>query len=105
MLSTVYQDRPLWRSCAVGVFLFKGDLRHHRLGEVGAGLCVVDDKVLAPLHHCRELIERHKGEGAGIIEAPVRVFLDDGGAVRICHRLTPGKPGGIAEGLRSNLSH
>ena len=24
------------------------------------------------------------------LEAPVRVFLDDGGAVRICHRLTPG---------------
>jgi hypothetical protein len=48
------------------------------LGEVGAGLCVVDEKVLAPLHHCRELIERHKGEGASIIEAPVRVFLDDG---------------------------
>jgi hypothetical protein len=63
-------------------------MRQHRLGDVGAGLCVVDEKILAPLHHCRELIERHKSEGAGIIEAPVRVFLDDGGAVRICHRHT-----------------
>jgi hypothetical protein len=105
MPSTVCWDRPLWLSCAVGVFLLKGDLRQHRLGEVGACLCVADEKVLAPFRHCRELIERHKGEGASIIEAPVRVFLYDGRAVRICHQLTPGNLGGIAEGFRSNLSH
>jgi hypothetical protein len=85
-----HQGRPLLLSRAVGVFLFKFDLRQHRLGDVGAGLCVVDEKILAPFHPCRELIERHKGEGAAIVEVPVRVFLDDGGAVRICHRLTPG---------------
>jgi hypothetical protein len=99
-------ERSVWLSCAMGVFLFKDDMRQHRLGDVGAGLCVVDEKGLAPLHHCRELIERHKGEGASIIEAPVRVFLDDDGAVRIGHRLTPGNPAALPRGLvRSNLSH
>jgi hypothetical protein len=82
----------------------KGDMRQHRLSDVGASLRVVDEKILAPLHHCRKIIERHKGEGAGIIEAPVRVFLDDGGAIRIWHWLTP-EPDGLAKGLRSNLSH
>jgi hypothetical protein len=53
----------------MGVFLFKDDLRQHRSGDVGAGLCVVDEKILAPLHHCPEIIERHKGVSAGIIEA------------------------------------
>ena len=74
----------------MGVFLFKGDLRQHRSSDVGAGLCVADEKTSAPLHHCREIIERHKGEDAGMIEAPVRVFFDDGRAVKICHRLEPG---------------
>jgi hypothetical protein len=74
----------------------KGDLRQNRSGDVSAGLCIVDEKTLAPLHHRREIIERHKGEGAGVIEAPVRVFLDDGSTIKIWHWLTP-EPDGIAK--------
>jgi hypothetical protein len=59
---SAYQDRSLWRSCAPGIFLFKGDLRQNRSGDVSAGLCIVDEKILAPLHHRREIIKRHKGE-------------------------------------------
>src|SRR3954454_9938898 len=61
-------------SCRVGVFLCKGNLRQHRPGDVSAGLSVVDEKLLAPLHHGREIIERHQGVGASLIEPPVRVF-------------------------------
>lgn len=52
----------------VGVCLFEGDLRQHRPGNVAAGLCVVDENVLAPLHHCREFIERHYEDGKDDIE-------------------------------------
>jgi hypothetical protein len=79
--------------------LFKGDLRQNRSGDVSAGLCIVDEKILAPLHHRREIIERYKGEGAGVIEAPVCVFLDDGSAIKIWHWLTP-EPDGIAKGAQ-----
>ena len=82
----------------------KGDIRQHRLSDVGAGLCVVDEKILAPLHHRREIIERHKGEGGGVLAAPVRVFLDDGGAIRIWHWLTP-EPDRIALGHERQSSH
>src|SRR5271167_229225 len=45
----------IWRRLpAEAAFPFKNDLRHHRSGDVSAGLCVIDEKLLAPLYHCRE---------------------------------------------------
>jgi hypothetical protein len=38
-------------SYAAGVFLFEGNLRQHRSGDVGAGLRVIDEKILASFHH------------------------------------------------------
>ncbi len=70
------------------VFLFEDDLRQHRAGDVVAGLGVIDEEILALLHHRREILERHIGAGAGIIEPPVRVFLDRGGLVCFRHGLT-----------------
>ena len=88
------------------VFLLEDDLRQHRAGDVVAGLGVVDEEILALLHHRREVFERHIGAGAGIIEPPVRVFLDRGGLVRFRHgshmHTEDKEPDGIAEGLTSN---
>jgi hypothetical protein len=45
-------------------------------GDVLAGLGVVDDEILARLHHGRQVFERDVGARAGIVEPPVGVFLD-----------------------------
>src|SRR5581483_7773096 len=57
--------------------LLNDDLREHRMGEVFAGLRVVDDKVSLAPHHFGEVLERHIGARVGIIEPAVGVFLDD----------------------------
>ncbi len=51
------------------VFLFEDDLGQYRAGDVIAGLGVVDEEILAVLDHRREVLERHIGARAGIIEA------------------------------------
>ena len=90
------------------VFLFEDDLRQHRAGDVVAGFGVIDEEVLALLHHRCEILERHIGTGAGIIEPPVRVFLDSGGLVSFRHGLTYAhrgrEPDGTAAGLTSNAT-
>src|SRR5581483_9389464 len=58
-------------------FLLDDDLREDRMGEVFAGLRVVDDKVSLAAHHFGEVLERHIGARVGIIEPAVGVFLDD----------------------------
>ena len=58
------------------VLLLEDDLGQHRAGDVLAGLGVVDDEILARLHHDGEVFERHIGAGAGVVEPPVGVFLD-----------------------------
>ena len=58
------------------ILLLEDDLRQHRTGDVVAGLGVEDEEVLALLDHRREIFERHIGAGSGIIEPPVRIFLD-----------------------------
>jgi hypothetical protein len=88
------------------VLLFEDDLRQHRAGDVVAGLGVIDEEILALLHHRREVLERHVGAGTGIIEPPVCIFLDRGGLVRFRHgshmHTEDKEPDGMAEGLTSN---
>ena len=71
-----------WQQILAGlVFLFEDDLRQYGTGDVVAGLGVIDEEILAFLHHGREVFERNVGAGTGIIEPPVGVFLDRGGLV------------------------
>ncbi len=49
----------------------------HRVGQVVAGLGVVDDEVLVVANHLGQIVQRHVGAGLGIVETPVRVLLDD----------------------------
>ena len=67
------------------VFLLEDDLGQHRAGDVLAGLGVEDDEIFAGLHHGRQVFQRHIGAGAGVVEAPVGVFLDRDGFVGFCH--------------------
>src|SRR6266567_1166495 len=66
------------------------------------------EKVLALLHHRREVLECHVGTGTGIIEPPVCIFLDRGGLVRFRHgshmHTEDKEPNGTAEGQTSNAS-
>ena len=59
------------------VLLLEDDLGQHRAGDVLAGLGVVDDEILALPDHAAEIVERHIGRGAGVVEPAVGVFLDD----------------------------
>src|SRR5680860_1673066 len=47
------------------------------MGEVFAGLRVVDDEVPLGPHHFGEVLKGHIGTCVGIIEPAVRVFLDN----------------------------
>ena len=47
------------------------------MGEVVAGLGVVNDEIPIAAHHRRQIIERDVGARLGIIETPVGVLLDD----------------------------
>src|SRR6266540_2826453 len=58
------------------VLLLENDLCQDLAGDVLAGLGVVDDEILARLHHGREVFERDVGARAGIVEPSVGVFLD-----------------------------
>ena len=68
------------RILALGLFL-EDDLGQDRAGDVIAGARVLDLELGAVLHHGRQMIERHIAGGLGIVETPVRVFLDDDRAV------------------------
>src|SRR5262249_33284041 len=63
------------------VLLLEDDLGKHRAGDVLAGLGVVDDEVLAGLHHRGEVLQRYIGAGAGVVEPAVSIFLDSDGFV------------------------
>ncbi len=45
------------------------------MGDVVAGLGVLYREILALLHHLGEIVERHIGAGARIVEAAVGIFL------------------------------
>jgi hypothetical protein len=47
------------------------------MGEIFAGLGIVDDEVSFSPHHFGEVLKRHIGAGVGIVEPAVGVFLDD----------------------------
>ena len=50
-------------------------------GELPSRKAYEDEEILAFLNHGREILQRHIGASTGIIEPPVRVFLDGGGLV------------------------
>ncbi len=58
------------------VLLLEDDLGEHRARDVLARLGVDHDEILVLLQHVGEVLERHIGRGAGVVETPVRVFLD-----------------------------
>ena len=62
------------------VLLLEDYLCQHRTRDVLAGLCIIDNEILAVLDHGGEVLKRHVGAGAGIVEPPVRVLFD-------CNRL------------------
>src|SRR5882724_1559769 len=99
------QERGGQQILARLVFLLEDDLRQHRTGDIVTGLGVVDKEILAVLHHRREILERHVGAGAGIIEPSICLFFDRGGLVCFRHGLTYAhrgwEPDGMAEGLRA----
>ncbi len=70
------QKRNRHKSLAVFAFLLENDLGQHRSRDVFARLRIIDEEVLPLFDHLGEVFEGHIGAGAGIIEAPVRIFLD-----------------------------
>src|SRR5262249_10947979 len=70
-------------------FLLDDDLGQHRVREIFAGLCIIDDEVPLRPHHFGEVFKRHIGARVGVIEPAVRVFLDDDRAALLvgipCH--------------------
>ena len=58
-------------------FLLDDDLGQDRIGQVFAGLGVVDHEVALCPHHFGRFLERHIGACVGIVEPAVGVFLDD----------------------------
>ena len=67
-------DRQQVRAPAL---LLDDDLGQDRMGQVFAGLGVVDDEVALAPDHFGQVLERHIGACIGIVEPAVRVFLDD----------------------------
>ncbi|MCY1231472.1 hypothetical protein D9M72_439220 [compost metagenome] len=55
--------------------LLEDDLRQHGMGDVLSGLCVLDDEIVALLHHDSQVVERDIGAGPGVVEPPVRIFF------------------------------
>jgi hypothetical protein len=47
------------------------------MGDVLAGFGILHGEILALLHHDREIVQRHIGARARVVEPPVRIFLDD----------------------------
>ena len=58
-------------------FLLDDNLGQDRMGQVFAGLGVIDDEVALGPHHFGQVLERHIGACVGIVEPAVGVFLDD----------------------------
>jgi hypothetical protein len=58
-------------------FLLEDNLAEDSAGNVVAGLGICHDEVFAALHHAREVVQRHIGRRARVIEATVGVLLDD----------------------------
>jgi hypothetical protein len=67
------------------VLLLEDDLGQHRAGDVLAALGVVDDEIVARLDHGGEVLERHIGAGAGVVEPTIGVFLDGDRFFRLSH--------------------
>ena len=67
------------------VLLLEDDLGQYLAGDVLAGLGVMDEEILARLHHGGEVFEGDIGAGAGVVEAPVGVFLDGDRLVGLSH--------------------
>jgi hypothetical protein len=55
------------------------------MGDVIAALGIEDNEVLTFLDHDRQIIQRHIGAGAGIVESAIGVFLDGDGAAVLRH--------------------
>lgn len=49
------------------------------------GFRVEDHEILFPLHHLRQILERHVGARAGVVEASIGVLLDDRRLGRLGH--------------------
>jgi uncharacterized protein len=71
-------------------FQLENDLRQHGPRDILASLGVGNREILAFLDHDSEIFKRHIGAGAGVIETPVGVFLDDSGFGRLRHHHLPG---------------
>ncbi|MNY61556.1 hypothetical protein D3C86_1982490 [compost metagenome] len=56
------------------------------MGDVLAGLCVLHRKNLTLLHHLGEILQGDIGAGAGVIQPPVGIFLDNRLAFGFRHR-------------------
>src|SRR3546814_13526414 len=57
-------------------FFLDDDLGQHRAGDVLARLRVVDDEILAVLHHLAQMVEGDVAARRRIVQPPVGVFLD-----------------------------
>ena len=62
---------------ALAVFLLDDYLRQHGVGEVVAGLGIVNDEIAIAAHHRGEIVERDVGARLGVVEPPVGVLLYD----------------------------
>ena len=56
------------------------------MGDVLAAFGVLDGEIVALLHHDRQVVQRHIGAGAGVVETPVGVFLDNDLTVAFRHQ-------------------
>ncbi len=58
-------------------FLLDDDLGQDRAGDVLARFRIIDDEVAAFLDHPAEVVEGHITARRRVVEAPIRIFLDD----------------------------
>src|SRR5262249_51131284 len=79
------QERDGQQALPLLVFLLENDLRQHLAGNVLSGFGVMNDEILAFLHHGREVFESDISARAGVVEPPVGVFLDCDRFVRFGH--------------------
>ena len=58
-------------------FLLDDNLCQHRMGQVVAGFGIKHNEVALGADHLSQVVESDVGAGLGVVESPVRVFLDD----------------------------
>ncbi len=75
--------------CPSLILQLEDDLGQHRMGDVVAGLGVLNGEILALLDHLRQVFQRHIGAGARIVEAAIGIFLDYDLAVVFGHIILP----------------